>query len=93
MAAIGLIGILYFMFAYSNGVYGWIGGFFLGIASLFLPLPYRFAALAWVAVSLLGLPEFSARTWGFINAFSMFGIGTAISGVYILWGSHGNGDD
>ena len=93
IAAIGLIGILYFMGAYPNGVHGWIGGFFLGIACSYLPLPYRFAALAWVAVSLLGLPEFNARAWGFIHAFSMFGIGTAISGAYILWGSNDEGDD
>jgi hypothetical protein len=92
IAAIGLTGILYFMFAYPNGVQGWIGGFFLGIACLYLPLAYRFATLAWVAVSLLGLPEFYARAWGFIDAFSMFGIGTAISGAYILWGSNDEGD-
>jgi hypothetical protein len=93
MAAIGLLGILYFMFAYPNGVHGWIGGFFLGISSLYLPLPYRFAALTWIGVGFWGVPEIYARAWGFLDAFSMFGISTAFSGAYILWGSHGNVDD
>ena len=50
IAAVGVAGILYFMFAYPNGVNGWIGGISLGIAHLFLPLPGRFVSVLWVAV-------------------------------------------
>lgn len=89
LIALGLSGILYFMFAYPNGVEGWIGAIFIGIAHLFLPLSGRFASLFWVSVGILGFPDFPAfgvRSWGLINVFMLFGAATAVSGIFIVWG-------
>jgi hypothetical protein len=84
MAACGLAGILYFMVVYPLGIRGWAGGFFLSIGFLFLPMPYRFAALAWLAIPFLELPILNARNSGLFDGFVMFGIGTALSGMYML---------
>lgn len=86
LMAIGLAGILYFMFAYPDGVNGWIGGILIGIAHLFFPLPGRFASVLWVVVGILGFPEFGARSWGIITPFTVFGLATAASGAFVLWG-------
>jgi hypothetical protein len=87
MTAVGLAGMLYFLFVYPLGVRGWAGGFFLAIGFLFLPMPYRFAALTWLAIPFLELPLLNARNSGFFDGFVMFGISTALSGIYMLIGS------
>jgi hypothetical protein len=86
LAAVGLAGILFFMFSYPNGAEGWIGAILIGIAHLFLPLPGRFASVLWVAVGILGFPEFGEPSWGPISAFTVFGAATAASGAFVLWG-------
>ena len=86
LAASGLAGILFFMFSYPNGAEGWIGAILLGIAHLFLPLSGRLASVLWVAVGILGFPEFGARSWGPIAAFTVFGAATAASGAFVLLG-------
>ena len=87
LAAVGLAGILYFMFAYPDGVNGWMGGIFLGIAHLFLPIAGRFASVLWVAVGILGFPFFGMpRVLAPIPVFSLFGIATAATGLFVLLG-------
>jgi hypothetical protein len=93
LAAAGLAGILFFMFSYPNGAIGWIGGIFVGIAHLFLPLSGRLSSVLWVAVGILGFPEFGARSWGPIAAFTMFGAATAASGAFVLWGLRSEGPE
>lgn len=83
-AALGVAGILYFMGSYPNGAEGWIGGILMGLAFLFLPLSGRFISVLWVSVGILGFPEFHARPWGMINAFTVFGVANAITGLFIL---------
>ena len=86
-AAAGLAGILYLMFAYPDGVNGWIGGIFLGIAHLFLPLAGRFASVLWVAVGILGFPYVGMpRALAPIPVFSLFGIAIAATGLFVLLG-------
>lgn len=86
-AAVGLAGILYFMFAYPEGVNGWIGGVFLGIAHLFLPLSGRFVSVLWVAVGILGFPGFGMmRVLAPIPVFVLFGVATAATGLFVLLG-------
>ncbi len=58
LAAVGLAGILFFMFSYPYGAEGWIGAILIGIAHVFLPLSGRFASVLWVSVGILGFPEF-----------------------------------
>lgn len=84
LAALGVAGILYFMGSYPNGAEGWIGGILVGLAFLFLPLSGRFIAVLWVAIGILGFPEFHARPWGVISAFTLFGVANAITGLFIL---------
>jgi hypothetical protein len=87
IAAVGVAGILYFMFAYPNGVNGWIGGISLGIAHLFLPLPGRFVSVLWVAVGIFGFPGFGMmRALAPIPVFVLFGIATAATGLFVLLG-------
>ena len=62
LAALGLSGMLYFMFAYPHGARGWAGAIFIGTAHLFLPLSGRFASPLWVAAGMLGFPEFGEPT-------------------------------
>ena len=86
-AAVGLAGILYFMFAYPQGVNGWIGGIFLGIAHLFLPLSGRFVSVLWVAVGILGFPGFGVmRVLTPVPVFVLFGVATAATGLFVLLG-------
>jgi len=85
LAALGLAGILFFMFSYPNGAEGWIGAFLIGIAHLYLPLSGRFASVLWVATGMLGFPEFGSPSWGPIAAFTVFGAATAASGAFVLW--------
>jgi len=88
LLAIGLAGILYFMGAYPNGVPGWGGAVLIGIAHLYLPLPGRFAAVLWVTVGILGLPDFRAFPRElFLQPFYIFGLAQALSGAYMLWGA------
>lgn len=91
LGMVGLTGILYFMGVYPDGADGWIGALFVGMAHLFLPLPGRLAAVLWIIVGILGFPEFRANSWGWINAFSVFGMATAYSGAYLFWGLKMNG--
>jgi hypothetical protein len=86
LAASGLAGILIFMFSYPNGAEGWIGAILVGIAHLFLPLSGRFASVLWMAAGILGFPEFGARSWGSIAAFTVFGAATTASGAFVLLG-------
>lgn len=86
LAALGLAGILFFMFSYPNGAVGWIGAILIGIAHLYLPLTGRFASVLWVATGILGFPEFGSPSWGPIAAFTVFGAATAASGAFVLWG-------
>lgn len=84
-AAVGLAGILYFMFAYPDGVNGWVGGIFLGIAHLFLPLAGRFASVLWVGIGILGFPYFGMQiALAPIPVFTLFGIATAATGLFVL---------
>jgi hypothetical protein len=86
-AAVGLAGILYFMFAYPNGVNGWIGGILLGMAHLFLPLSGRFASVLWVAVGIFGFPYFGMmRALAPVPVFLLFGVATAATGLFVLLG-------
>ena len=85
LAASGLAGILFFMFSYPNGAEGWIGAILVGIAHLFLPLSGRLASVLWVAVGILGFPEFGEPSWGPIAAFTVFGAATAASGAFVLF--------
>jgi hypothetical protein len=85
IGAIGLVGILYFMFAYPSGAKGWIGGVLIGIAHLFLPLGGRFPSVLWVVVGILGFPEFGQRSWGVVSAFTTFGAATLATGIFVLW--------
>ncbi len=85
LAALGVAGILYFMGSYPNGAEGWIGGILVGLAFLFLPLSGRFISVLWVSVGILGFPEFHARPWDMINAFTVFGVANAITGLFILF--------
>jgi hypothetical protein len=85
-AAFGVFGILLFMFSYPEGAEGWLGAIFIGIAHLFFPLSGRFASVLWVAVGILGFPEFGAASWGPVSAFTVFGAATAASGIFVLWG-------
>ena len=55
LAAVGLAGILFFMFSYPNGAEGWIGAILVGIAHLFLPISGRFASVLWGCGGHLGL--------------------------------------
>lgn len=86
LGTLGLAGILYFMFWYPTAGDGWIGGVFIALAHLFLPFSGRFAALSWMAVGVLGFPEFPHRSWGPVEVFQMFGLATALSAAFVLWG-------
>ena len=86
LAAAGLVGIVYFMASYPAGAAGWLGGILVGMAHLFLSLPGRFIAVLWIGVAILGHPQFGQPAWGLINAFNVFGVATALSGAFILWG-------
>jgi hypothetical protein len=86
LAALGLWGILFFMFSYPSGAEGWVGAILLGMAHLYFPLTGRFAAVLWVATGMLGFPEFGSPSWGPIAAFTVFGAATAASGAFVLFG-------
>jgi hypothetical protein len=86
LAAIGLAGILIFMFSYPNRAEGMIGAILVGIAHLFFPLYGRLASVLWVSAGILGFPAFNTASWGPIDGFTMFGAATAASGAFVLWG-------
>lgn len=86
LAALGLAGILIFMFSYPNNAEGMIGAILVGIAHLFLPLSGRLVSVLWVAAGILGFPAFNTASWGPIDGFTMFGAATTASGVVVLWG-------
>lgn len=86
LAALGLAGILIFMFSYPNNPEGMIGAVLVGIAHLFLPLVGRFASVFWVATGILAFPAFNTASWGPIDGFTMFGVANAASGAFVLWG-------
>lgn len=86
LAALGLAGILFFMFTYPSGADGWIGAILVGAAHLYFPLTGRFASLLWAATGILGFPEFGSPSWGPIAAFTMLGASSAASGAYVLLG-------
>lgn len=85
IGAMGMAGILYFMFSYPNGADGWIGGVLIGIAHLFLPLGGRFPSVLWVAVGILGFPAFGQHSWGVVSGFTLFGAAILTTGVFVLW--------
>jgi hypothetical protein len=86
LAALGLAGILIFMFSYPNRAEGMIGAILVGIAHLFFPLTGRLASVLWVATSILSFPAFNTASWGPITGFTMFGAASAASGAFVLWG-------
>jgi len=86
LAALGLGGILFFMFSYPSGAEGWVGAILIGMAHLYFPLTGRFASVLWVATGILGFPEFGSPSWGPIAAFTAFGAATAASGAFVLLG-------
>lgn len=87
IATLGMVGAYYATGTEPAGYeFAWIGAIFLGIAHLFFPLSGRLAAVFWIMTGTLGMPEFYARPWGIVGSFTLFGVATAWTGLFILFG-------
>ena len=87
IATLGLIGSYYATGSEPYGLeFAWIGAFLVGIAHLFLPISGRIASVFWVMIGTLGLPEVYLQPGGIASPFTLLGIATAFSGLFVLFG-------